>query len=53
VLRSRFLIECNGLFRHAVHNDPALGRIVSETLRMLDAVRFCDEHGKLYPADWQ
>jgi peroxiredoxin (alkyl hydroperoxide reductase subunit C) len=52
-LRSLFLIDRNGLVRHAVYNDPALGRSVSETLRMLDAVRFYDKHGKLCPADWQ
>ncbi|MBN2243623.1 MAG: peroxiredoxin [Acidobacteria bacterium] len=52
-LRSLFLIDRNGFVRHAVHNDPALGRSVTETLRMLDAVRFYDQHGRLCPADWQ
>ena len=52
-LRSLFLINRQGVVRQAVYNDPALGRSVSETLRMLDAVRFYDEHGRLCPADWQ
>ena len=52
-LRGLFLIDRNGIIRHAVLNDPALGRSVAETLRMLDALRFHDKHGKLCPADWQ
>ena len=34
-------------------NDPALGRSVSETLRMLDALRFYGENAWLCPADHQ
>jgi len=52
-LRGLFLIDREGVVRHAVINDPTLGRSVSETLRMLDALRFHEKHGKLCPADWQ
>jgi peroxiredoxin (alkyl hydroperoxide reductase subunit C) len=52
-IRGLFLIDRKGVVRHAVFNDPALGRSVSETLRMLDAIRFHEKHGKLCPADWQ
>ena len=52
-LRALFLIDRQGTVRHAVFNDPALGRSVTETLRMLDAIRFHEKHGKLCPADWQ
>jgi len=52
-LRGLFLLDRKGIIRHAVLNDPALGRSVAETLRMLDALRFHDKHGKLCPADWQ
>jgi peroxiredoxin (alkyl hydroperoxide reductase subunit C) len=52
-LRGLFIIDRKGLVRHAVFNDPALGRSVGETLRMLDAIRFHEKHGKLCPADWQ
>lgn len=52
-LRGLFLIDRKGVVRHVVFNDPALGRSVSETLRMLDAIRFHEKHGKLCPADWQ
>jgi alkyl hydroperoxide reductase subunit AhpC len=34
------VIDRQDVVRHAVYNDPALGRSVSETLRMLDALCF-------------
>jgi peroxiredoxin (alkyl hydroperoxide reductase subunit C) len=52
-LRGLFLIDRKGMVRHAVFNDPALGRSVTETLRMLDALRFHEKHGQLCPADWK
>ncbi len=52
-LRGLFLIDREGIVRHAVLNDLPLGRSVSETLRMLDALRFYDERGYLCPANWQ
>ena len=52
-LRGLFLIDQQGIVRHSVLNDPALGRSVTETLRMLDALRFYEKRGKLCPADWQ
>ncbi len=52
-LRGLFLMDRQGIIRHAVCNDPALGRSVAETLRMLDALRFHEKHGRLCPANWQ
>ena len=52
-LRGLFLIDRQGIIRHAVLNDLPLGRSVSEALRMLDALRFHDEHGQVCPANWQ
>ena len=52
-LRGLFLIDRQGIIRHVVLNDLALGRSVSEALRMLDALRFHDEHGQVCPANWQ
>lgn len=52
-LRGLFLIDREGIVRHAVLNDLDLGRSVDEALRMLDAVRFVDEHGEVCPADWE
>lgn len=52
-LRGLFLIDRGGVVRHAVVNDQPLGRSVDEALRMLDALRFHDEHGEMCPADWK
>ncbi len=51
-LRGLFLIDKEGLVRHAVVNDLPLGRNVDEALRMLDALRFIEEHGEVCPANW-
>jgi len=52
-LRGLFLIDREGVVRHAVVNDLALGRSVDEALRMVDALRFHDERGEVCPANWQ
>jgi peroxiredoxin (alkyl hydroperoxide reductase subunit C) len=51
-LRGLFLIDREGIIRHAVVNDLPLGRSVSEALRMLDALRFHEEKGDVCPANW-
>jgi peroxiredoxin 2/4 len=50
--RGLFLIDKNGTVRHQVVNDMPLGRSVSETLRMVDALQFFEENGEVCPADW-
>jgi peroxiredoxin (alkyl hydroperoxide reductase subunit C) len=52
-LRGLFLIDREGVIRHVVLNDLPLGRSVSEALRMLDALRFFEEKGRLCPANWE
>ncbi|MCF7811125.1 peroxiredoxin [bacterium] len=52
-LRGLFLIDRNGIVRHSVINDLSLGRSVDEALRMLDALRFTEEHGEVCPANWR
>jgi peroxiredoxin (alkyl hydroperoxide reductase subunit C) len=52
-LRGLFLIDRDGIIRHAVLNDLPLGRSVAEALRMLDALRFFEEKGRLCPANWE
>ena len=52
-LRGLFLIDREGIVRHAVVNDLPLGRSVDEALRMLDALRFHEERGEVCPANWQ
>ena len=52
-LRGLFLIDKDGKIRHAVINDLPLGRNVDEALRMLDALRFHEQHGDVCPANWR
>lgn len=52
-LRGTFLIDKNGLVRHATINDLPLGRNIDETLRLVDALQFTEEHGEVCPAGWQ
>ncbi len=52
-LRGLFLIDREGVIRHAVVNDLPLGRNVDEALRMLDALQFTEEHGEVCPANWK
>ena len=51
--RGLFLIDKDFVVRHQVVNDLPLGRSVDETLRMVDALQFNDEHGEVCPADWR
>ena len=52
-LRGLFLIDKEGLIRHAVINDLPLGRNVDEALRMVDALQFFEAHGEVCPANWR
>jgi len=51
-LRGLFLIDKEGVIRHATINDLALGRSVDEALRVLDALQYTEEHGEVCPANW-
>ena len=51
-LRGLFLIDKDGIVRHAVINDLPLGRSVDEALRMVDALQFTEKHGEVCPANW-
>lgn len=52
-LRGTFLIDKEGVVRHAVINDLPLGRSIDEALRMVDALSFHEAHGDVCPANWQ
>lgn len=52
-LRGTFLIDKQGIVRQATVNDLPLGRSVEETLRLVDALQFTEEHGEVCPAGWQ
>ena len=51
-LRGLFLIDKEGVVRHALVNDLPLGRNVDEAIRMVDALQFTEEHGEVCPANW-
>ncbi|SNC58452.1 peroxiredoxin C [Sodalis endosymbiont of Henestaris halophilus] len=52
-LRGSFLIDKKGIVRHQVVNDLPLGRNIDEIMRMVDALIFYEEHGKVCPAQWE
>lgn len=52
-LRGLFLIDREGVIRHATINDLPLGRNVDEALRMIDALQFTEKFGEVCPANWQ
>ena len=52
-MRGLFLIDTEGVIRHALVNDLPLGRNVGEALRILDALQFHEKHGEVCPANWQ
>lgn len=51
-LRGTFLIDQEGIVRHQVVNDLPLGRSIEEALRMVDALKFHQQHGEVCPAGW-
>ena len=52
-LRGLFLLDKEGVMRHALINDLPLGRNVDEALRTLDALQFTEKHGQVCPANWR
>lgn len=50
--RGSFLIDKDGVVQHQVVNNLPLGRNVDEMLRMVDALQFTEEYGKVCPAGW-
>ena len=51
--RGLFLIDRDGIVRHQLVNDRPLGRRISDTLRMVDALQHFEEHGETCPANWE
>ncbi|MCL2457252.1 MAG: peroxiredoxin [Desulfobulbus sp.] len=52
-LRGTFLIDRDGIVRHAAVNDLPLGRNIDETLRLVTALQFHEKHGDVCPANWE
>jgi peroxiredoxin (alkyl hydroperoxide reductase subunit C) len=52
-LRGLFVIDKEGIIRHALVNDLNLGRSTNEALRMLEALQFTERNGDVCPANWK
>jgi len=52
-LRGLFIINKDGLLKHATINHLDLGRNIDEVLRLLDAIDFSEQHGEVCPANWK
>lgn len=51
-LRGLFIIDPKQTLRQITVNDLPVGRSVDETLRLVQAFQFTDEHGEVCPANW-
>ena len=51
--RATFIIDKEGVLRQISVNDLPVGRNVDETLRMVKAFQYTDEHGEVCPSGWQ
>lgn len=51
-LRGLFIIDPKGVVRQITINDLPVGRSVDETLRLIKAFQFVEEHGEVCPANW-
>jgi peroxiredoxin (alkyl hydroperoxide reductase subunit C) len=51
-LRGLFLIDREGIVRHALVNDLPLGRSTDEAVRMVEALQFFEANGEVCPANW-
>lgn len=51
-LRGTFLIDKDGVVQHQYVNNLPLGRNIDETLRLVEALQFTEQHGEVCPAGW-
>ncbi|XP_060528831.1 peroxiredoxin-like [Cylas formicarius] len=52
-LRGLFIIDKEGILRQITVNDLPIGRSVDEALRLIEALKFVEEHGEVCPANWK
>ncbi|ESN90374.1 hypothetical protein HELRODRAFT_154361 [Helobdella robusta] len=52
-LRGLFIIDPKGVVRQLTINDLPVGRSVDETLRLVKAFQFVEQHGEVCPANWK
>ncbi|KAE8620042.1 hypothetical protein XENTR_v10010080 [Xenopus tropicalis] len=51
--RGLFIIDGKGNLRQITINDLPVGRSVEETLRLVQAFQYTDQHGEVCPAGWK
>lgn len=51
--RGLFVIDPEQNLRQITINDLPIGRSVEETLRLVKAIQFTDEHGEVCPVNWK
>ncbi|MDR0423237.1 MAG: peroxiredoxin [Rickettsiales bacterium] len=51
--RATFIIDQNGYIVHESVNEMSIGRNIDEYLRIIDALKFSQEHGEVCPANWK
>jgi len=51
-MRATFVIDQSGVVRHMVVNDEPLGRNMDEVVRIVEALQFFEENGRVCPAGW-
>ncbi|XP_078001548.1 peroxiredoxin-2-like [Glandiceps talaboti] len=52
-LRGLFIIDDKGILRQITMNDLPVGRSVEETLRLVAAFQYTDQHGEVCPCEWK
>lgn len=52
-LRATYIIDPEGVVRHATVNDLPVGRNVDEAIRIIHAFQYVAEHGEVCPAGWE
>ena len=50
--RGTFIISPDGTLRQITVNDLPVGRNVDETIRLVKAFQYVDEHGEVCPSGW-
>jgi len=50
--RGLFLIDKQGVVQHETINNMPLGRNINETIRMVKALQYFEQHGEVCPANW-
>ncbi|KAL6068412.1 Peroxiredoxin-2 [Balamuthia mandrillaris] len=51
-LRGLFIIDKEGKVQQITKNAPPVGRSVDETLRLVQAFQYTEEHGEVCPVNW-